>query len=53
MGFHRIWHGSGQVFDTVDLFLPDVQFPTQVCLNCLAATDPAQHLRTANIIECS
>jgi len=30
MGFHRIWHGSGQVFDTVDLFLPDVQFPTQV-----------------------
>jgi DEAD/DEAH box helicase domain-containing protein len=29
MGFHRIWHGSGQVFDTVDLFLPDMQFPTQ------------------------
>ena len=29
MGFHRIWHGSGEVFDTVDLFLPDVQFTTQ------------------------
>ena len=37
MGFHRIWHGSGQVFDTVDLFLPDVQFPTQVSL-CLLQT---------------
>lgn len=32
LGFHRIWHGSGQVFDTVDLFLPDVQFTTQVLL---------------------
>ncbi len=30
LGFHRIWHGSGEVFDTVDLFLPDVQFTTQV-----------------------
>lgn len=29
LGFHRIWHGSGEVFDTVDLFLPDVQFSTQ------------------------
>lgn len=32
LGFHRIWHGSGEVFDTVDLFLPDVQFTTQVRL---------------------
>ena len=29
MGFHRIWHGTGQVFDTVDLFLPDMSFSTQ------------------------
>lgn len=29
MGFHRIWCGSGKVFDTVDLFLPDVSFSTQ------------------------
>eukprot|EP00891_Asterochloris_glomerata_P009914 jgi/Astpho2/9914/e_gw1.00152.3.1_t len=29
MGFHRIWHGTGRVFDTVDLFLPDVSFSTQ------------------------
>ena len=32
MGFYRVWHGSGEVFDAVDLFLPDSQFPTQVCL---------------------
>lgn len=30
LGFHRIWQGSGEAFDHVDLFLPDVQFPTQV-----------------------
>lgn len=30
LGFHRIWQGSGEVFDSVDLFLPDVQFGTQV-----------------------
>ena len=30
LGFHRIRHGTGEIFDTVDLFLPDVQFPTQV-----------------------
>ncbi|KAK9816796.1 hypothetical protein WJX72_005198 [[Myrmecia] bisecta] len=29
LGFHRIWQGSGEVFDTVDLFLPDVQYSTQ------------------------
>ncbi|KAK9842388.1 hypothetical protein WJX84_006352, partial [Apatococcus fuscideae] len=29
LGFHRIWQGSGEAFDHVDLFLPDVQFPTQ------------------------
>lgn len=29
-GFHRIWQGSGKVFDTVDLFLPDQQYETQV-----------------------
>lgn len=31
LGFHRVRHGTGEIFDTVDLFLPDVQFPTQVC----------------------
>ena len=30
LGFYRVWQGSGEVFDTVDLFLPDVQFNTQV-----------------------
>ncbi|BDA42593.1 probable ATP-dependent helicase hrq1 [Coccomyxa sp. Obi] len=29
LGFYRVWQGSGEVFDTVDLFLPDVQFNTQ------------------------
>lgn len=29
LGFHRIWKGSGKVFDTVDLFLPPSQFATQ------------------------
>ncbi|KAL0027014.1 hypothetical protein WJX79_008750 [Trebouxia sp. C0005] len=29
LGFHRIWQGSGEVFDSIDLFLPDVQFGTQ------------------------
>lgn len=32
LGFHRIWQGSGEAFDHVDLFLPDVQFPTQVSI---------------------
>ena len=30
LGFYRVWRGSGEVFDSVDLFLPDVQFNTQV-----------------------
>lgn len=30
LGFHRVRHGTGEIFDSVDLFLPDVQFPTQV-----------------------
>lgn len=30
LGFHRVWQGSGEVFDTVDLFLPDQQYETQV-----------------------
>jgi len=29
LGFHRIRHGTGEIFDSVDLFLPDMQFPTQ------------------------
>lgn len=29
MGFVRIWRGSGQVFDSVDLFLPDVAYETE------------------------
>lgn len=32
LGYHRVRHGTGEIFDTVDLFLPDVQFPTQVRL---------------------
>ena len=30
LGYHRVRHGTGEIFDSVDLFLPDVQFPTQV-----------------------
>ncbi len=29
LSFHRVWQGSGEVFDTVDLFLPDAQLRTQ------------------------
>ncbi|KAL4447650.1 hypothetical protein ABPG75_004869 [Micractinium tetrahymenae] len=29
LGFRRIWRGTGEVFDTVDLFVPDVQFETE------------------------
>lgn len=41
LGFYRVWQGSGEVFDTVDLFLPDVQFNTQVC--CCTASYSAAH----------
>lgn len=27
----RVWHGSGEIFDTVDLHLPDAQFGSQAC----------------------
>ena len=30
LGFYRIWQGSNVAFDSVDLFLPDAQFDTQV-----------------------
>ncbi|GIL51561.1 hypothetical protein Vafri_7530, partial [Volvox africanus] len=29
LGFHRVWQGSNRLFDTVDLFLPDVIYETQ------------------------
>jgi ATP-dependent helicase YprA (DUF1998 family) len=29
LGFVRIWRGTGEVFDSVDLFLPDVQYETE------------------------
>ena len=32
MGFVRIWQGSGEAFDMVDLFLPDVMFTTEVSI---------------------
>ena len=41
LGFHRIWQGSGEVFDSVDLFLPDVQFGTQVGCILLPPSDAA------------
>lgn len=28
LGFVRVWRGTGQVFDTIDLYLPDVAFET-------------------------
>ena len=45
LGFHRIWQGSGEVFDSIDLFLPDVQFGTQVspCVeNCVQKAQGCQ-----------
>ncbi len=48
LGFYRVWQGSGEVFDTVDLFLPDVQFNTQVTYPhacCCANGHPAQGIR--------
>lgn len=32
LGFHRIWRGSGILFDTVDLFLPPTEFQSQAAL---------------------
>ena len=29
LGFVRVWRGTGQVFDSVNLFLPDVQYQTE------------------------
>lgn len=29
LGYHRVEHGSGRVFDTVELFLPDARWETQ------------------------
>ena len=40
MGFVRIWQGSGEAFDMVDLFLPDVQFTTQVPCPSFPYTSP-------------
>ena len=31
MGYARIWRGSGKVFDSVDLFVPDVVYDTVAC----------------------
>lgn len=30
LGYHRVAQGSGRIIDTVELFLPDTQFETQV-----------------------
>ncbi|KAK9795209.1 hypothetical protein WJX73_000198 [Symbiochloris irregularis] len=38
MGFVRIWQGSGEAFDMVDLFLPDVQITTQAAYVRVPAT---------------
>ena len=40
MGFVRIWQGSGEAFDMVDLFLPDVQFTTQAWRPFRQTTSP-------------
>jgi hypothetical protein len=37
LGFHRVWQGSGKIFDSVDLWLPDVRFETQV-RGCVRST---------------
>ncbi len=41
MGFHRVWQGSGRVFDSVELFLPDHQYETQVGLGAAIVQIPA------------
>jgi DEAD/DEAH box helicase domain-containing protein len=34
LGFVKIWRGTGEVFDMVDLFLPPVTYMTQVSISC-------------------
>ncbi|KAK9819572.1 hypothetical protein WJX81_002582 [Elliptochloris bilobata] len=48
LGFHRIWQGSGEVFDTVDLFLPDMQLRTQAAYIRVPASARAA-LRARNL----
>lgn len=42
LGFVKIWRGTGEVFDMVDLFLPPVKYTTQVgfLLPCLLTPPP-------------
>ena len=42
LGFHRVWQGSGSVFDSIDLYLPDVSFETEA-----AYIRVPLHVRTA------
>lgn len=32
IGYRRIWQGTHEAFDSVDLFLPEVSYESQVCL---------------------
>ena len=50
LGFYRVWQGSGEVFDTVDLFLPDVQFNTQVGAPWHKEERPSTRLLTVALI---
>ena len=56
LGFYRVWQGSGEVFDTVDLFLPDVQFNTQVtrhaaCRHANTHAAPRRSVRLPRLSE--
>lgn len=42
MGYLRVHQGSGQVFDAIDLFLPDTQFETQVGSTACRRSQPKQ-----------
>ena len=48
LGFHRIQHGSGQVFDSVDLSLPDVTFETQ-CVFSRLPLDVGERMRAKGL----
>lgn len=40
LGFVKIWRGTGEVFDMVDLFLPPVKYTTQVGDSLIALVPP-------------
>jgi hypothetical protein len=48
MGYFRVHQGSGQVFDAIDLFLPDTQFETQVGVPSVLGSSSNDRSRNSN-----